>query len=58
MPIEKNSSNKQTLQRILGNTQLVLRNMKNNLWKELGFSVFDNRQIKMKFDNFVKKWRN
>ncbi len=32
--------------------------MKNNLWDQLGFSVFDNRQIKKKFDNFIIKWRN
>jgi telomerase reverse transcriptase len=48
---------KQTLQKILANTQLVLRNMKNNLWNKLGFSVFDNRQIRKKFDSFIQKWR-
>lgn len=27
-------------------------------WEKMGYSVFDNRQIRKKYDDFVKRWRN
>lgn len=48
---------KASLNQILGDTQLVLRNLKNILGKELGYCIFDNKQISKKYDEFVKKWR-
>ena len=49
---------KATLNQILSDTQLVLRNLKNLLGTEIGYCIFDNKQISTKYDAFVKKWRN
>ena len=48
---------KATLNQILADTQLVLRNLKNVLGTEVGFCIFDNKQISKKYDHFVQKWR-
>lgn len=49
---------KATLNQILSDTQLVLRNLKNILGTELGYCIFDNKQISKKYDEFIQKWRS
>lgn len=48
---------KATLNQILSDTQLVLRNLKNILGYKFGYCIFDNRQIMRKYDAFVQRWR-
>ena len=48
---------KATLNQILSDTQLVLRNLKNILGEEIGYCIFDNRQIMKKYDTFIENWR-
>jgi telomerase reverse transcriptase len=49
---------KATLNQILGDTQLVLRGLKNILGRDFGYCIFDNRQIMRRYDAFVKNWRD
>ena len=49
---------KATLNQILADTQLVLRNLKNILGTQVGYCIFDNRQISKKYDAFVRRWRD
>lgn len=58
----KSSSNyegnkKLSLNKILNDVHIVLRNLKEKLSREFGFSVFDNDQISQKYYEFVKNWR-
>lgn len=58
----KSSSNyegnkKLSLNKILNDVHIVLRNLKEKLSSEFGFSVFDNDQISKKYYEFVKNWR-
>lgn len=58
----KSSSNyegnkKLSLNKILNDVHIVLRNLKEKLSREFGFSVFDNDQISKKYYEFVKNWR-
>lgn len=46
------------MNQILSDTQLVLRNLKNILGTEVGYCIFDNRQISRKYEEFIKKWRS
>ena len=48
---------KATLNQILSDTQLVLRNLKNTLGSGAGYCIFDNKQISKKYDEFAKRWR-
>lgn len=48
---------KATLNQILSDTQLVLRNLKNVLGEKFGYCIFDNRQIMRKYDAFIERWR-
>ncbi len=55
--VNPNQRLKATLNQILGDTQLVLRNLKNVLGEKFGYCIFDNRQIMRKYDAFVMRWR-
>lgn len=46
-----------SLNQMLRDTQLVLRNLKQTLQQGFGYSVFDNEQIIDKYSKFVKKWK-
>ena len=48
---------KATLNQLLSDTQLVLRNLKNVLGKDIGYCIFDNRQIMNRYDAFITTWR-
>lgn len=48
---------KLSLNKILIDTHIVLRNLKEELYEKMGFSVFDNDQISRKYEMFVQKWR-
>lgn len=54
----ENESYRATLNQILSDTQLVLRNLKNILGNEGGYCIFDNKQISRKYKRFIKKWRS
>ena len=49
---------KLSLNKILIDTHVVLRNLKVELYEKVGFSVFDNHQISRKYESFVEKWRS
>jgi len=44
---------KATLNQILSDTQLVLRNLKDILGQKFGYCIFDNNQIMRKYEAFV-----
>jgi telomerase reverse transcriptase len=48
---------KVTLNQVLSDTQLVLRNMKDLLGVEMGYCVFDNNQIMEKYEQFLARWK-
>ena len=49
-------SKKLSMNKILVDTHVVLRNLKDELHEKMGFSVFDNYQIGKKYENFVREW--
>lgn len=36
----------------------MLRNLKNILGTDIGYCIFDNKQISKKYDDFITRWRN
>ena len=56
--ISEGSIKKLSLNKILIDTHIVLRNLKEELYEKIGFSVFDNDQIALRYENFVKEWRS
>ena len=50
-------SKKLSLNKILVDTHIVLRNLKEELYEKMGFSVFDNDQISRRYEKFVMDWK-
>jgi hypothetical protein len=49
---------KQSLGEKLKETKLVLRNLKDQLFKEnIGYSVFDNEQVFQRLEKYSEEWR-
>ena len=49
---------KLSLNKILIDTHVVLRNLKKELFEKFGFSIFDNDHISRRYEKFVDRWKS
>lgn len=56
-PLKIFGNKRVSLNEILRNSSIVLRNLKAKLGVDLGYSVFDHRQIFKKYETFMEKWK-